>query len=56
VFSVLGFLGFGTLMYTFVFPLVGPSDGSNATALDALYFSMVTLTTVGCVVQALVVL
>jgi hypothetical protein len=44
---VLAYLIFGTLSYTFVFTLEGPSPAVNASWVDAAYFSLVTLTTVG---------
>ena len=37
----------GTVMYTLVVPLEGPLPHTNVTWIDAAYFSLVTLTTVG---------
>ena len=44
---VLLYLLVGTVMYTLVVPLSGPSPHMNVTWIDAAYFSLVTLTTVG---------
>ena len=44
---VILYLGFGTFMYTLVVPLAGPQPHMNVTWIDAAYFSLVTLTTVG---------
>ena len=44
---VLLYLAIGTVMYTLVVPLEGPKPHINVTWIDAAYFSLVTLTTVG---------
>ena len=45
--AVCAYLIIGTLVYTYVFPLADPESLENVTLLDAAYFSLVTLTTVG---------
>ena len=45
--AFLAYLTIGGIVYTLIFPLEAPDGTKNCTLIDALYFSLVTVTTVG---------